>query len=72
LIILWIRKRKTEKQNDPVWGGKESFEKHNEAMKQFRRSHPDASIINAKDIITADDNLLAPVQNVKLAKNAQN
>jgi len=41
-------------------------------MKQFRLAHPDTNVINAKDIITADGNLLAPVDSVKLNEHVQN
>lgn len=72
MIILWIRKRKTERKNGPAKDDKDSFQKHNEAMKQFRLAHPDTNVIDAKDIVTADDNLLAPVQKVKLSEHTQN
>jgi len=72
MIILWIRKKKTEGQNGLAKDNKESFQKHDEVMKQFRLAHPDTNVINAKDIITADGNLLAPVDSVKLTEHVQN
>lgn len=72
MIILWIRKKKTEGQNGLARDSKESFQKHDDVMKQFRLDHTDTNVINAKDIITADGNLLAPVDKVKLTKHVQN
>ena len=72
MIILWIRKKKNREPDGPVKDTKESFQKHDEVMKQFRLEHPDTSLINAKDIVTADGNLLAPVDKVKLAEHVQN
>ena len=72
MIILWIRKRKTEEPGGPAKNDKESFQKHDDIMKKFRLEHPDANVINAKDIITADGNLLAPVEKVKITEHIQN
>ena len=72
MLILWIRKRKTEEQNPKPKYDKDSFRKHDEDMKLFRLSHPEMEVINPKDIITADGNVLAAVQNVKLTKHVQN
>jgi len=72
MIILWIRKKKTEEKSGLAKDNKESFQKHDDIMKQFRLAHPDANVINAKDIMTADGNLLAPVEKVKLTEHVQN
>jgi hypothetical protein len=72
MIILWIRKRKAEQQNGPAKNDKESFQKHDKVMKQFRLSHPDDNVINARDIMTADGNVLAPIEKVKLTEHVQN
>jgi len=72
MIILWIRKKKTEEPGSKAKKEKESFQKHDEVMKQFRLAHPDTNVLNAKDIMTADGNLLAPVQDVKLTEHVQN
>ena len=72
MLILWIRRSKTDKQDSPPENGKEAFEKHNEDMKKFRLSHPEMETIDPKDIITTDGAILAPVHGVKLAKNVQN
>jgi hypothetical protein len=72
MIILWIRKKNTEQKNGLVKDNKESFQKHDEVMKQFRLAHPDTNVINARDIITSDGNLLAPVDKVKLTEHVQN
>ena len=70
MIILWIKKRKPDKQ--PSKSDKESFREHDEMMKQFRHTHPELNVINSKDIMTADGNLLAPVQKVILNENTHN
>lgn len=72
MIILWIRKRKTEEPSGLAKNDKEAFQKHDAVMKQFRLAHPDANILNARDIMTADGNLLAPVDKVKLTDHVQN
>ncbi|HUT67414.1 MAG TPA: hypothetical protein VMW86_02545 [Dehalococcoidales bacterium] len=72
MIILWIRKRKSEEPKGPAKNETDSFQKHDEVMKKFRLAHPDTSILNARDIMTADGNLLAPIQDVKLAEHVQN
>jgi len=72
MIILWIRKKKKDELDVPAKNSKESFKKHAEVMKQFRLAHPDTAIINARDIMTTDGNVLAPVDKVKLAEHIQN
>lgn len=72
MLILWIRKKKTVEPNSTRQNEKESFQKHDAAMKQFRLDHPDAGIIGAGDFITPDGNILAPVHNVKLTAHIQN
>ncbi len=72
MIILWVKKRKEGEKDNP--DDKESFRKHDEIMKKFRVGHPgrDVKIVPAKDILSADGNLLAPVDSIKLGKNKQN
>jgi hypothetical protein len=74
MIILWVRKIKAEERKDSSNNDKEFFEKHDEIMKKFRFSHPEreVKIVAAKDIMTTDGNLLAPVNSVKLGVNKQN
>jgi hypothetical protein len=72
MIILWIRKKKAEGQNGPEKKGKPSFHEHDDIMKKFRLAHPDVDIVASKDIMTADGNLLAPIQKVKLTAHLQN
>ena len=72
MIILWIRKSKKDKQKNSLKDEKGSFQEHDEMMKKFRLGHPEFEVVNDKDIITGDGNLLAPVHKVKLADYAQN
>jgi hypothetical protein len=72
MIILWIRKKRAEGQNVPDRKEKPSFREHDDIMKRFRLAHPDVDIVASKDIVTADGNLLAPIQKVKLAQHLQN
>jgi hypothetical protein len=72
MLIFWIRKSKTGEQNCPQGNDQDSFQKHDEDMKRFFLSHPQIETTAAKDIITADGNVLAAVQKVKLTKHVQN
>jgi hypothetical protein len=74
MIILWVRKIKTEKAKAPSGNDHDTFRKHDEIMKKFRISHPkrELKIVEQKDIMTAGGNLLAPIDTVKLDKNKQN
>ena len=72
MLILWIRKKKTGEPTSPKKYDKESLQKHDEEMKKFRLSHPKIVTKNTEDIMTADGNILATVQKVKLAKHIQN
>ncbi len=71
MLILLITPR--SKQEPPAAAADEgSFRRHNEAMKRFRRAHPDLNAISARDILTADGDLLAPVSGIRLDGNARN
>lgn len=70
MIILWIKKNKSEKTNKAE--NFESFQEHDDIMKRFRMAHPDINQSNSQDIVTQEGNLLAPVHQVKLAANIQN
>ena len=72
MLILWIRKSKTGEQNCPQKNDQASFLKHAEDMKRFRLSHPEIETTNPRDIMTADGNILAAVEKVKLTKHVQN
>jgi len=75
MLILWIRKKKTTEKTCPPENDDAAFQKHNEDMKRFRLTHPEiltAGSNNIDDIMTADGNILARVQKVKLTKNTQN
>jgi hypothetical protein len=71
MLILWIT-GKNRGQPPAVDAAKEAFRKHDEAVKTFRRTHPDLNIVSARDIVLADGDLLAPVSSVKLDGHAQN
>jgi hypothetical protein len=74
LIILWVRKGKSEDEKDPSPNDKESCQKHDEIMTKFRTAHPERElkIVAPKDLINTGGNLLVPVDAVKLGRNRQN
>ncbi len=72
MIILWIRKRKTDKHNLNEKNDTRDFQEHDDIMKRFRLEHQDINILEPKDILAGDENLLAPIQHVKLSENIQN
>ena len=72
MIILWIRKRKNDKQNPTEKKNRQSFQEHDDIMKRFRLEHQEINILEPKDILAGDENLLAPIQQVKLPENIQN
>jgi hypothetical protein len=72
MLILWIRKSRPEKDNNPGNKKDESFKKHDEEMKKFRQDHPQNEPVDAVEFITPDGGLLAPVVSVKMGENAQN
>jgi len=72
MLIVWIRKKKTNEGNILVNNDKESQQKHNESMKSFHLSHAEINEAGSNDITTADGNILAPVYQVKLRKYTQN
>lgn len=72
MIILWVRKNKADKHNIIEKKGDTSFEEHDDIMKRFRLAHPDIVIESAKSLLTAEDNPLQPIQQVKLWANIQN
>ena len=71
MLILWIRKKKTGEPSGQPKGDLESFQKHIESMKNFCLAHPKLEE-TPKDVFTMDNLVLAPVQHVKLSRNAQN
>ena len=72
MIILWIRRKKSDKNTGLEKKESQSFQIHDDVMKRFRLEHQDASVLNPKDIFVGEENLLAPIQQVKLAENIQN
>ena len=71
MMILWIT-RKNRKQSPPNDAAGEAFRQHNEAMEKFRLAHPSLNIVNARDVVLANGDLLAPVQSVELDVRSQN
>ena len=71
MLILLITPKSQQEPPAP-FAGEDSFQRHNEAMKRFRRAHPDLNSISARDILTADGDLLAPVQGIRLDGNTRN
>ena len=72
MIILWIRKKKEDAQNGTEKRDSQSFHDHDDIMKRFRFAHPDINLMNSRDIMTSEGNLLSPIHQVKLAENIQN
>ena len=71
MLIFFIRKNKKGERNRSPKNDKDYHEEHNESMRRFRLSHPQELTI-AKDMITADGNILAIMKRVKLTKHVQN
>jgi hypothetical protein len=69
MLILLIT-QKTD--HETIVNSIEDFARHNEAMKHFRLSHPDLSKASARDIVTEEGALLAPVYCVRLNANTRN
>ena len=72
MFILWIRRSDKNKKNNRDLKSPENMTTHNEEMKQFRASHQHIDMVPAKDIVTADGDLLAPIRTVYLSPNVCN
>ncbi|MHB8105440.1 MAG: hypothetical protein ACYDG5_07885 [Dehalococcoidales bacterium] len=72
MIILWIRKNKADKNKGTAKLEGNSFHDHDDIMKKFRYAHPDLTVESPRDILTAEENPLQPIQQVKLWANIQN
>lgn len=72
MLILWIRRKKPDKDNKPGKDNKQEFQKHKIEMKKFQMSHPDTEITSLNDIVASSGNSLVPVSNVKLSEHIQN
>lgn len=72
MIILWIRKNKNGKPNGIENLQGDSFQEHDDIMKRFRLAHPDLTVESTKELFSAEDNPLQPIQEVKLWANIQN
>ncbi len=72
MLILWIRKYQTDNTENPARRDNDTFNKHNEDMKNFRKAHPDKEPADTVEFVTPDGGLLASVVNAKLGDNAQN
>ena len=68
MLIVWIKKHSEKAPATEA----ERTARHNAEMTRFRAGHPDLDRINARDIVTAEGNLLALAQGFKLAANSQN
>lgn len=72
MFILWIKKRKTAKNNNRGNNKESLFQSHDEDMKKFHGGHPDTDMLSEDDILFAESNSLLPVHKVRLADNIQN
>ena len=72
MFILWIKKRKADKNNNCDSSETSLFQSHDEEMKKFHAGHPDTYTLTEDDVLFAEDNSLLPVHKVKLADNIQN
>ena len=72
MIILWIRKKKAAKSNEVEKQENQPFQVHDDIMKRFRLEHEDVNLLDSKDIFAGEENLLAPIQQVKMPENIQN
>jgi len=70
MLIVWIRKHQDGAQ--PAGSAADRTARHNADMKRFRAAHPDWDVADARDIVTADGNLLAMVTGARLAPNSRN
>jgi hypothetical protein len=72
MFILWIRKKKADRQDGAAKQATRLSQKQEDAIQQFRLEHPDIAVGSASDIVTGDGNLLATVEEVTLWPNIQN
>jgi hypothetical protein len=72
MFILWIRKKKADRQSGDEGKMTRLSPEREDVIKQFYLEHPDVAVSNARDIMTEDGNLLATIQEVKLWENIQN
>ncbi len=72
MLIFWIKKRKKDDEKGPWTSQKDGAHKHDEAMKKFRLDHPEMDVVSSKDIITADGDVWAPVQNIRITEHMKN
>jgi hypothetical protein len=68
MLIVWIRKSKPKAGET----SEELTRRHNADMTRFKAGHPDWDVADARDIVTADGNLLAAVHGVRLHACSQN
>ena len=71
MFILWIRKSDKNKKGKEL-SGSENIKAHDEEMKRFRATHQRIDIVPARDIVTADGDLLAVISTVRLSPNVFN
>ncbi len=70
MLIVWLKKSKHDLRAEET--ERERTARHNADMKRFRAAHPDLHVVDARDIVTADGDLLAPARGVKLDANSRN
>jgi hypothetical protein len=69
MLIVWIKKHQDAARTA---NEADKMSRHNADMKRFRAAHPDWDLADARDIVTADGNLLAMVSGARLAPHSQN
>ena len=72
MLILWIRRKKPDKDNKSGKNKKQELQKHNLEMKKFQISHAETEITSLSDIVANCGNSLVPVSKVKLPEHIQN
>jgi len=72
MFILWIRRSDKNKRDNQDLNRPENMKNHNEEMKRFRATHQHIDMGPARDIVTADGDLLAPIRTIRLSPNVCN
>jgi hypothetical protein len=72
MLILWIHKRKADRNKESGKAKKQLFQNHDDDMKKFRASHANTGHTGTNDILATDNSSIVPVHKVKLSDNIQN